>query len=354
MRELERRVLLSVLDRKWREHLYEMDYLREGIYLRAYSQRDPLVEYQREGFEMFATMMDGIKEEAVGFLFNLEVSGRGRRRRGGGRGRGADAPRDRRLVPRTTSPTTGSPPARPSSPTRSRVPAAAFVRQPQIRAKGLQPSRQPQKLSYSAPSEDGEAEVKGRTVTNGRRPVRQGGPQRAVPLRLGQEVQDVPRPARGPDRPDRARRRRLTGRTSTTYDGASTKTSLLWLMAGALEPDRGRVHVDGSPVGDRPEAAARGVAVVPQGNGLAAVLTAYENIVVPLLDGGVSSGEADSRAREALEVVGLGSGRSTWWRSSPAASSSGLRWPARSRPGRRCCWPTSRPATSTAATARWC
>ena len=73
MRELERRVVLSVLDRKWREHLYEMDYLREGIYLRAYSQRDPLVEYQREGFDMFAAVMDGIKEEAVGFLFNLEV-----------------------------------------------------------------------------------------------------------------------------------------------------------------------------------------------------------------------------------------------------------------------------------------
>ncbi len=73
MRELERRVLLSVLDRKWREHLYEMDYLREGIGLRAYSQRDPLVEYQREGFDMFHAMMDGIKEEAVGFLFNLEV-----------------------------------------------------------------------------------------------------------------------------------------------------------------------------------------------------------------------------------------------------------------------------------------
>ena len=73
MRELERRVLLSVLDRKWREHLYEMDYLREGIYLRAYSQRDPLVEYQREGFDMFAAMMDGIKEESVGFLFNLQV-----------------------------------------------------------------------------------------------------------------------------------------------------------------------------------------------------------------------------------------------------------------------------------------
>ncbi len=73
LRELERQVLLSVLDRKWREHLYEMDYLREGIGLRAYSQRDPLVEYQREGFELFQAMMESIKEEAVGFLFHVEV-----------------------------------------------------------------------------------------------------------------------------------------------------------------------------------------------------------------------------------------------------------------------------------------
>ncbi len=73
LRELERRVLLSVLDRKWREHLYEMDYLQEGIGLRAMAQRDPLVEYQREGFDMFAAMMDAIKEESVGFLFNLDV-----------------------------------------------------------------------------------------------------------------------------------------------------------------------------------------------------------------------------------------------------------------------------------------
>jgi preprotein translocase subunit SecA len=73
MRELERRIVLSVLDRKWREHLYEMDYLREGIGLRAYSQRDPLVEYQREGFDLFTAMMDGIAEESVGYLFNLEV-----------------------------------------------------------------------------------------------------------------------------------------------------------------------------------------------------------------------------------------------------------------------------------------
>jgi preprotein translocase subunit SecA len=73
MRELERRVLLSVLDRKWREHLYEMDYLKEGIGLRAMAQRDPLIEYQREGFEMFNAMLEALKEESVGFLFNLQV-----------------------------------------------------------------------------------------------------------------------------------------------------------------------------------------------------------------------------------------------------------------------------------------
>jgi preprotein translocase subunit SecA len=73
MREVERRVILSVLDRKWREHLYEMDYLREGIGLRGYGQRDPLIEYQREGYDMFNAMMDGIKEESVGNLFNLQI-----------------------------------------------------------------------------------------------------------------------------------------------------------------------------------------------------------------------------------------------------------------------------------------
>jgi preprotein translocase subunit SecA len=73
MRQLERNVLLNVIDRKWREHLYEMDYLKEGIGLRAMAQRDPLVEYQREGFDMFTAMLDGMKEESVGFLFNVTV-----------------------------------------------------------------------------------------------------------------------------------------------------------------------------------------------------------------------------------------------------------------------------------------
>ena len=105
MRELERRVMLSVLDRKWREHLYEMDYLREGIGLRAYSQRDPLVEYQREGFDMFAAMMDGIKEESVGYMFNLEVQVDDEADAGSGRGdRGRPRARAGRRVLRAARP----------------------------------------------------------------------------------------------------------------------------------------------------------------------------------------------------------------------------------------------------------
>ena len=73
-RELERRVILSVLDTKWREHLYEMDYLQEGIGLRAMAQKDPLIEYQKEGYELFQAMMDNIKEESVGYLFNVDVN----------------------------------------------------------------------------------------------------------------------------------------------------------------------------------------------------------------------------------------------------------------------------------------
>ncbi len=135
MRELERRVLLSVLDRKWREHLYEMDYLREGIGLRAYSQRDPLVEYQREGFDMFAAMMDGIKSDAVGFLFNLEVQ--------------VEDDEDDEVEEEVLEPM------------RQPVPDGDRPREaPHIRAKGLDRPQQPQNLSYSAPTEDGDVEVR--------------------------------------------------------------------------------------------------------------------------------------------------------------------------------------------------
>ncbi|WP_026917202.1 preprotein translocase subunit SecA [Gordonia shandongensis] len=73
MRQLERSVLLTVMDRKWRDHLYEMDYLREGIHLRSVAQRDPVVEYQREGYDMFMGMLEGMKEEAVTYIFNAQV-----------------------------------------------------------------------------------------------------------------------------------------------------------------------------------------------------------------------------------------------------------------------------------------
>jgi len=166
MRELERRVVLSVLDRKWREHLYEMDYLRDGIYLRAYSQRDPLVEYQREGFDMFAAMMDGIKEESVGFLFNLDVQIEEEDEEEAEeafepmRAELPNAPAQRFG---TDGEVAGEPVAEPSV---FEKPGQAGREAPHIRAKGLERPKQPQNLSYSAPSEDGSTTVRGNTATN--------------------------------------------------------------------------------------------------------------------------------------------------------------------------------------------
>jgi preprotein translocase subunit SecA len=122
MREVERRVVLSVLDRKWREHLYEMDYLQEGIGLRGYGQRDPLVEYQREGFDMFSAMMDAIKEESVGYVFNADVQQ--------------------------------------AEPDQAEDEAAAehdADHHAEVLAKGLDAPRRPAQLQYSAPSLDGDS-----------------------------------------------------------------------------------------------------------------------------------------------------------------------------------------------------
>ncbi len=201
MRELERRVLLSVLDRKWREHLYEMDYLREGIYLRAYSQRDPLVEYQREGFDMFAAMMDGIKEESVGFMFNLEVSVEDEdadaEQLAGIEGEELEVEEPMRrvigdFVPDAEDEVSADDPLIASGPSEQpneelESPAAAFVRSPQIRAKGLQQTRQPQNLSYSAPSEAGEAEVRGSTVTTDDDPFAKVGRNAQCPCGSGKK-----------------------------------------------------------------------------------------------------------------------------------------------------------------------
>ncbi|HSK57215.1 MAG TPA: preprotein translocase subunit SecA [Jiangellales bacterium] len=132
-RELERRVVLTVLDRKWREHLYEMDYLREGIGLRAFAQRNPLVEYQKEGYDLFAAMMDGIKEESVGLLFNLEV--------------------------------------KVAEPAAEGAQGAPDGQRPVVVAKGLVQPRAPQQLQYTAPSVDGDTRVEQRTE---RAPARAG------------------------------------------------------------------------------------------------------------------------------------------------------------------------------------
>ena len=169
MRELERRVVLSVIDRRWRDHLYEMDYLKDGIGLRAMAQRDPLVEYQREGYALFNTMMGQIKEDTTGFVYNLEVQ----------------------VQPAATG-------------------AAA-----QVSAKGLAQSVVPgQGLSYSAPGVDGGVEVRNQSgqVVTAPTPagssfgVPAGGTAQATPVAPG-----GPTPKRAPAAPpagaNRAQRR---------------------------------------------------------------------------------------------------------------------------------------------------
>jgi preprotein translocase subunit SecA len=72
-RNLERMVLLQIIDNRWREHLYDMDYLREGIHLRGFAQRDPLVEYKNEGFALFRDLMNSIWEDFAKYIFHVEV-----------------------------------------------------------------------------------------------------------------------------------------------------------------------------------------------------------------------------------------------------------------------------------------
>ncbi|ORX04948.1 preprotein translocase subunit SecA [Mycobacterium szulgai] len=137
MRQLERNVLLNVIDRKWREHLYEMDYLKEGIGLRAMAQRDPLVEYQREGYDMFMAMLDGMKEESVGFLFNVTVEA-------------VPAPQVEVAPVEAPEGLAELASAAPAETKREEAPST-------LRAKGI--DDEAPALTYSGPSEDGSAQV---------------------------------------------------------------------------------------------------------------------------------------------------------------------------------------------------
>jgi len=75
MRYHERMVMLSVIDGLWKDHLLSMDHLKEGISLRGYAQKDPLVEYKRESFDMFEAMMLKFQEDTVRFLFRMQILG---------------------------------------------------------------------------------------------------------------------------------------------------------------------------------------------------------------------------------------------------------------------------------------
>ncbi|WP_078292323.1 preprotein translocase subunit SecA [Mycobacterium sp. D16R24] len=174
MRQLERNILLSVIDRKWREHLYEMDYLKEGIGLRAMAQRDPLVEYQREGYDMFTAMLDGLKEESVGFLFNINVE--------------------------VTSPAedaagTVAPQAAPEG-LAEFASAAAQAAQGELRAKGLEESAP--ELTYSGPAEDGSAQSRHEA----------GGGDSAPGSGTRRERREAARNAGRTSKPPRSRRKR--------------------------------------------------------------------------------------------------------------------------------------------------
>ena len=185
MREVERRVMLSVLDRKWREHLYEMDYLQEGIGLRAMAQRDPLVEYQREGFQLWQAMNEAVKEESVGLLFHVEVE--------------VDKPAEPEVAPVHVSEMfagvrggdgTAAVEEATMPPTPAPVPAPAPETEPGYDAKhvalhghGLDRPRPSGQLHYSAPSDSGGVEE------------RDAAAGRAVPALSEEEMASTPRNA---------------------------------------------------------------------------------------------------------------------------------------------------------------
>jgi preprotein translocase subunit SecA len=170
MRQLERNVLLNVIDRKWREHLYEMDYLKEGIGLRAMAQRDPLVEYQREGYDMFTAMLEGMKEESVGFLFNVTVETVPSPQV-------APVEQPEGLADFATAAAAPSPAPvaddEPSAP--EEAPKETPKEAPStLRAKGIDNDESPA-LTYSGPSEDGSAQVQRNGGGASRTPAGVGG-----------------------------------------------------------------------------------------------------------------------------------------------------------------------------------
>ena len=187
MRQVERKVMLSVIDQRWREHLEEMDYLKEGINLRAMGQKDPLTEWQREGYEMFGAMMKGIAQDFVRYVMHVQV------------------------VPQHEQPQVAASSAA-SAPAASAAGAGARRAAVQNLQTTSSDTEQASAFEAAAAGADAAAMVRSATAIPQRRwsrppgqpPGGQAGdrrqgrvvedrPQPALPVRFGQEVQELPR-----------------------------------------------------------------------------------------------------------------------------------------------------------------
>jgi preprotein translocase subunit SecA len=171
MRRLERLVMLDVLDRRWREHLYEMDYLKDGIGLRAMAQRDPLIEYQREGYDMFNAMLDALKEECITMLFKAQVA---EPEQAPAPAQVGAAARIQQAVSRATQASQQQQPQQPQAPAGRRQPPPPQEQIPPA-LRGNQ--QQSQQYTYSGPAEGGGVQSRGggQQPGNGQKPGGAGG-----------------------------------------------------------------------------------------------------------------------------------------------------------------------------------
>ncbi len=171
MGALERFLLLQIIDERWREHLFDMDYLREGIHLRGFAQIDPLVAYKNEAFTLFGDLMNSVWTDYARMIFNVEVNVEGPERR-----------RRRRSRP-------SPPPAAPRAPGACPTRAATA---PPARARSRRPQPPPAPAQGYA---EGNGEAAGGAGGRAAR-ARRGAPgraQRSLLVREGEEVQEVPR-----------------------------------------------------------------------------------------------------------------------------------------------------------------
>ena len=160
MRALERYLLLQIIDQRWREHLYDMDYLREGIHLRGFAQIDPLVAYKNEAFTLFSDLMNTIWSDFARMIFHVEVEVEG---------------------------------ANGDEPAQQYTPSGSSTRSGRVSYSGGSGTAQPSALAAAAGGRRGRRAAPGARAAAPRRRGRADRAQRPVLVRVGQEVQEVPR-----------------------------------------------------------------------------------------------------------------------------------------------------------------